>query len=113
MPHPVNIRESDCDLYCGRGPNGNVANVGERGWLGNPIKKNQRCPVCGDVHSGHGSTLECYEAYLRHRLDTDDRFQEAFLSEIDEDTRLGCFCYPDPCHTEVIANVWREFTLMT
>jgi hypothetical protein len=113
MPHPVNIKNSDCDLYCGRSPNGGVANIGDRGWLGNPIKKGQRCPICGDTHYGNGSTLGCYEDYLRNRLDTDDAFREAFLSKIDEDTRLGCFCKPKPCHTDVIANVWREMQRFT
>lgn len=110
MPTPVNVRKSEADLYCGRG-NGSVPSTpGERGWLGNPVKTGKRCDVCGEVHREPGSTLECYRTYLERRLEEDPAFKEAFLTEIDEDTRLGCFCAPDPCHTDVIAEVWEDLT---
>jgi DNA polymerase elongation subunit (family B) len=108
-PESVNVFDEEYDLYCGRNDNGEVGHhPGDEGWLGNPVKEGEECPVCGDVHEGKGSTLGCYEEYLRGRLEKDGNFRKAFFEKIDEDTRLGCFCPPDPCHTDVIAKVWRE-----
>lgn len=109
MPQPVNIKRDDCDLYCGRNDDGDVPDEpGEPGWLGNPIARGRTCPVCSDTHTEAGSTLECYEDYLRRRLAYDGGFRKQFYRKIAEDTRLGCFCKPDPCHTDVIAEVWEE-----
>jgi hypothetical protein len=108
MPYPTDLKNEAYDLYCGRGPNGTVPAPTERGWLGNPIKLGERCRVCGAVHQAAGSTLPCYEAYLRDRLSTDKEFREAFLSEIYASTRLGCFCKPGPCHTDIITHVWED-----
>jgi len=110
MPIPVNIKNEEYDLYCGRSPNGKIANPTKRGWLGNPVKKNQPCRMCGEVHSEPGSTLECFETYLRNRLQNDKEFRRAFLENIGEHTRLGCFCKPKPCHTDIINKLYIEIT---
>jgi DNA polymerase elongation subunit (family B) len=108
-PEPVNVFDDEYDLYCGRNDDGEVAPTpGDPGWLGNPIERGVECPVCGKHHDHQGSTLRCYEKYLRKRIRDDEEFRNAFLEAIDEETRLGCFCKPDPCHTDVIADVWQD-----
>lgn len=97
----------DADIYCGRSPEGSVAKPPEKGWLGNPVKKNQGCPRCEELHIGSGSTLDCFEDYLREKLKSDEIFSMYFDGAtemvIGEDVRLACFCDdPNTCHTSIL-----------
>jgi hypothetical protein len=94
------------DVYCGRGPDSAVRAPGKKGWLGNPIKKGQTCPVCSETHRKDGSTLECYRQYLRRRVRTSEPFIQG-LKDVYYRTREGaalvCFCHdPARCHTSVL-----------
>lgn len=101
MTSNCNIKVEKADVYCGRGNLGEVPwSVGERGWLGNPSIINCKCFVCGEVHKDGGSTLPCYEQYLKNRLEVDVQFKDAFYKL--KDKKLGCFCKPKPCHTDVM-----------
>ena len=93
----VNLRKSKYDVYIGR------QGKGLSGVFGNPVKVNEKCFVCGIVHTTGGSTLECYEAYLLIRLEEDSEFKEAFLNL--KGKTLGCFCKPHPCHGDVIVKI--------
>lgn len=95
------------DVYCGRGYNGLIPiSPGQYGWLGNPIKKGIKCPECREIHQTGGSTLSCYEVYLRSRLSADQVFAKHFDNLLGK--VLGCFCIPAPCHTTVILKVLEE-----
>jgi hypothetical protein len=85
----VNVRTAGYDVYIGRG-----------GPWGNPIRLGRVCPVCGQTHTVRGSTLPCYEAYLRNRLAQDAPFRDQFSSL--EGKTLGCYCSPAPCHGEIM-----------
>lgn len=95
------------DIYCGRGKNGLIPITPKQyGWLGNPIKKGLTCPECNEIHETGGSTLKCYEVYLRSRLAADKSFALAFDSVYGK--VLGCFCPPAPCHTDIIIKILGE-----
>lgn len=104
----VNLKTHDpYDVYCGRGNRGLIPlTPKEYGWLGNPIKRFSKCPECDKIHETNGSTLACYEVYLRDRLEKDIPFSQAF-DELYGKT-LACFCPPAPCHTDIIIKLLAE-----
>lgn len=103
MTTVVNVRRHQYDVYCGRGRAGaNMLNtpLGERGWLGNPV----RLPLLGD-------SLFRFEQLFLARLERDPDFRAAVLAL--RARRLACFCVPEPwtpadggqivCHAQLIA----------
>jgi hypothetical protein len=95
-----NIKFEKADVYCGRGNVGAVPrNIGEKGWLGNPYVIGNTCYRCKQIHKDGGSTLICYEEYLKERLEQPE-FVEA-LKQL-KGKKLGCFCKPKPCHTDIL-----------
>ncbi len=97
----VNLRKSSYTVYIGR------AGHGHDGYWGNPVKLNTRCSICSEIHETRGSTLDCYEVYLRNKLQTSNAFKRKFFS-LDINDVLGCFCRPDVCHGDVMIKVWKE-----
>lgn len=84
----VNIRFSVYDIYIGR------AGHGKDGYFGNPFRlKNSE---------QRGATIERYRNYFHNRMQTDAEFSRRIL-ELKGKT-LGCFCKPEACHGDVIAN---------
>lgn len=81
----VNIRLDPYDVYIGRPGRG-----GSGEW-GNPIQVGKICQACGELHSGGGSTIPCYQRYLHKRLQ-DPHFRARLLTL--EGKVLGCFCAP-------------------
>lgn len=93
----VHVRTPDAKgaAYCGRGPNGrHMAStpIGKRGWLGNPF-------VVG--LNGVADAIAAFRVAFSRRVDSDPRFREAVLEL--RGRRLACFCHPEPCHADVIA----------
>jgi hypothetical protein len=92
----VNLRREEYDVYIGRGKNGNAhienAEVGERGWLGNPYTVED---------FGRQNSIQKFRDAFSDRLEADDAFREA-VRDLDGKT-LGCFCKPKDCHGDVIA----------
>ena len=85
--------------------------------FGNPVAVGKRCPVCNQTHDSKGSTLPCYEIYLRARLENDEKFAEKFWA-LDGKT-LVCFCAPgggfvggesETCHGQVMARILSQAT---
>ncbi len=97
----VNLRNEKYTVYIGR------AGKGLDGYWGNPVKLNEECCVCHQRHEDRGSTLPCYEQYLRNRLQSSMSFRQMFMSLAENDV-LGCFCKPDACHGDVMVKVWTE-----
>lgn len=87
-------------VYIGR------SGKGFKGPFGNPIRLETVCPVCDEKHYFPGETFDCYEKYLRNRLDTNPKFKAQFL--VLKGKILVCFCKPKPCHGEVILKVLNE-----
>ena len=83
----VNIKTCDYDVYIGRAGNG------EDGYFGNPFRLRPGEP--------RGSTIAKYREYFYDRLESDSEFRTRILAL--KGKRLGCFCKPNSCHGDVIA----------
>ena len=92
----VNLHHHAFDVYIGR------AGKGFEGLFGNPCRAGAVCPECSERHADGDSTLLCFERYFLRRVEHDTLFREAVLSL--RGKTLGCFCFPRPCHGNVIAN---------
>lgn len=92
--------QDDCDVYAGRGRNGNrfgSAEIGEHGWLGNPYRADEY---------GRERCIEKFRNVFERRLSDDKKFREAIRELAGK--RLGCWCQrldedSPACHAEVIA----------
>lgn len=51
--------------------------------------------------------LEKYEEYIRDKLDSDDRLVKKLLKL--EGKVLGCWCYPEKCHGNVLIKLIKEY----
>lgn len=83
----VNLYKEPFDIYIGR------AGKGQDGYFGNPVKL-----IKGEER---GATIERYKEYFYKRLDEDKEFKERIESL--KGKTLGCFCKPQACHGDVIA----------
>lgn len=92
----VNLNNSEYDVYIGR------AGKGLDGYFGNPIVRGQECCVCGDKHFDNESIVACYRERFYRMIEEDEVFAER-ISQL-KGKRLGCFCKPDHCHGDVIAD---------
>ena len=86
MTTVVNKRLKSYDVYIGRSP-------GPRGVFGNPY-------VIGRDGTRE-EVLEKFRKYFLHRVDVDDDFRVQVLAL--RGKTLGCFCKPEACHGDVIA----------
>ena len=99
---PVCLRHEAFDVYIGREGHG----FDPAPW-GNPVRLGRTCPVCTHTHWERGSTLSCYEHWLRGRVAVEPAFREAVGGLYG--LRLGCFCPPGrPCHGLILAEVAAE-----
>lgn len=109
-----NIKFEKADVYCGRGQGAfwNPMNcpIGIKGWLGNPVALGKTCPVCGNIHNDAGNTLICYESYLLECLTNYPGFNKAFYEL--KGKKLGCFCKPSPCHTDIMIKYLDELPVV-
>lgn len=98
------IHKEKPDVYCGRGKgvfkDPIKCGKNDEGYFGNPVVLGSECIVCKEYHMSSGSTLKCYEIYLRDRLKNNAIFRNEFLKL--KGKKLGCFCKPNPCHTDVM-----------
>lgn len=77
----VNVRQEQCDVYCGRG-----------GPFGNPF-----------VIGRDGTRTEVIEKYRQYFYSDRAQSLRALVSRtIRKGQRLGCFCKPLPCHCDVL-----------
>jgi hypothetical protein len=87
MTKAVNLRCSGYDVYIGR------AGKSQDGYFGNPFRLR--------ASEERGATIERYRKYFHNRMETDPEFKRR-VHELKGKT-LGCFCKPNPCHGDVIA----------
>ncbi|AUG88509.1 hypothetical protein PQC39_gp145 [Vibrio phage Vp_R1] len=88
LPTVVNKYKEDYDIYIGRGS-----------FWGNPY------PI--DEDNPRGSTIERYRDHLRDLYRKD---KVTFMNELIKlnGKKLGCFCKPQPCHGDVIVDVFSK-----
>lgn len=89
----VNLYKEPYTVYIGR------AGKGKDGYFGNPIPLKSGEP--------RGSTIEKYKEYFNERILNDEIFKQRILSLRDE--TLGCFCKPNACHGDVIAEYVNNY----
>lgn len=83
----INLRSGQpYDQYIGR------AGHGQDGYFGNPFK----------VHLNRGETLGYYREYFYNRLKTDPEFKQR-IHQL-KGKVLACFCKPNACHGDIIAD---------
>jgi hypothetical protein len=73
----VNLRRSEYDVYIGRGSK----------W-GNPFRIG--------VHGSRDEVIAIYREYVQRMHDLMNSLHEL------KGKRLGCYCYPLPCHGDVL-----------
>jgi hypothetical protein len=84
----VNLYKEPYDIYIGR------PGKGVSGYFGNPIPLRP-----GD---SRGSTLDRFREYFFTRLEQDPEFKAHIMTL--KGKTLGCFCHPNPCHGDIIAD---------
>jgi len=89
------------EVYIGR------AGHGFPGYFGNPVKRDEPCPVCGEVHKNIKLILACFETYARERIRTDAVFRKKVKCLYGK--KLMCFCWPKKrCHGEIYIKLTEE-----
>lgn len=106
--HIVNINTEDCSnkpnyYYCGRSKTWNP--------LCNPFTFNgKRSSLAKLSFKTREEAIEAFREYFKQAYNTPgfedltNKFNEIYEHyKNNEDIYLGCYCYPLPCHTQVIA----------
>lgn len=92
----VNLRREPYDVYIGR------PGKGQPGPWGNPFRL--------ESSDQRGATLERYRQWLQRQI-AGGKISKPALAEL-SGKRLGCFCKPQPCHGDILAEAadqaWRE-----
>ncbi len=94
--YPRDVHEADGYVYIGRADQGTIhmgnCSPGVMGWLGNPYTVDQH---------GRDRCIELFRRDFYDRLRRDDWFRRSVLALSGK--KLVCWCKPDPCHGDVIA----------
>ena len=93
MTTVVNIYKDRYDQYIGR------SGKGQDGYFGNPFSNKTR-----------RENIEDFEVYFFNRIKKDPEFKRRVLEL--KDKKLGCFCKPQACHGDVIANYLNNETIL-
>lgn len=73
---------------------------------GNPYPLGEVCTRCGQLHEKRGSTIPCFEAYLKERLAENPNFIEPLRGAT---LRChGCRLDAETCHVRVYERVLAE-----
>lgn len=91
----VNVKKKECDVYIGRRmPNVKFkAKSGHDGYFGNPYRLE-------DYGGNREDCIRDFRNYFFSRLAQDKEFFQRVHTL--KDKILGCWCWPDVCHGEVI-----------
>lgn len=84
----VNLRNESFDQYIGR------AGRGHDGYFGNPFEIGK--------HGTREQVIERYREYFEDRICRDEEFERRVHALAGK--TLGCFCKPQSCHGDVIAD---------
>ncbi len=94
----VHCRKEPYDVYIGRPGSKPSSAFGTsyRQIFGNPFTVRDH---------GRAGCIERFKTYFLDRVATDAKFREEVLKL--KGKRLGCFCKPDACHGDIIAD-WLD-----
>lgn len=91
----VNVRTDEFDIYIGRAVNrAKHARCHRASVWSNPFKPG---------NDGRQGCVDRYRAYISERLEAEPALR-AELRAL-RGKRLGCWCEPDPCHKDVLAEL--------
>jgi hypothetical protein len=90
----VNLRKEKYDVYMGR------AGKGQDGYFGNPHPVGGLCVLCKTTHD-RKTSVEAFNRDFWERLRDDPEYKRRILEL--KGKALGCFCAPQACHCDVIA----------
>ncbi len=74
--------------------------VGRGTPLGNPYRITKK--------RSREEAINKYRGWLRERIHAKDKRVLAALERLNRDSKLVCWCAPEPCHADVIIEVWEE-----
>lgn len=94
----VNVRRSDFDIYIGRG---RCPKTGKTSVWGNPYSHNPWAAAKYLVDS-RTEAIKRYESYVRRSPELLARLPML------KGKRLGCWCYPLPCHGDILIKLIKE-----
>jgi hypothetical protein len=80
-------------VHCKREPYTHY--IGRPSVFGNPFVLERECE--------RDDILTYYNIYARRQGEVLDA-----IMALPEDAVLGCWCWPKPCHGEIIMEIWRE-----
>jgi hypothetical protein len=103
MCRVVNLHHKRYDVYIGR------AGKGEEGLLGNPIRKGERCFVCGKTHTKAGDTVPCFRTWFYSSDPEAKKLRARVQSKINVGMSLGCFCKDKDGNGACHGDVYAEF----
>lgn len=105
MTTVVNIKQSDFDIYIGRGKCPKTNELSE--W-GNPYTHiKDGITLAAYIVPSRKDAIEKHYWYLKNKLDTDKFLLERF--KLLSGKKLGCFCKPKSCHGDNIIRLLDEF----
>ena len=94
------------NYYIGRSKDGNI--------LANPFSFDaQKSSLAKLTFKTREEALEAYKEYFKRQYESDEYFKEV-IDEIyekykrGEDVYLQCFCAPEPCHGNIIADALQK-----
>jgi hypothetical protein len=96
MSKIVHCKKSLYDIYCGRGK---CPRTGKYYNLGNPYSHKEGTAARFKA-SSLDESINSFESYVKNRMENDKEFKDSI--ESCKDQVLGCWCYPNRCHCEVI-----------
>ena len=92
----INVKTGSCTHYCGR-KTSYKGNGVDYSILGNPFSEWQY---------GREGCIEMFRKYLNKEMRANSEVWQA-VADLPEDAKLGCFCYPQKCHCDVIVRAWQ------
>ncbi len=105
MTTVVNIKNSDYDIYIGRG---RCQKTNELSEWGNPFTHiKDGITLASYVVPTRKEAIDSHYTYLRNKLLTDKFLLEKL--KLLKGKRLGCFCKPKSCHGDNIIKLIDEF----
>lgn len=89
----ININSGEpYDIYIGR------AGRGEDGYFGNPFNSGSR-----------KEKIESFRQYAVNRINEDKEYREKVKNLYGK--RLGCFCKPQACHGDILAELAKQIKI--
>lgn len=102
----THIKTREHTVYIGR-TGGGLMHAANSNGFGNPHPVGY-CTICRKTHA-RGEALEAFRQWL-HSGAPEAKACLLRIKALPRDAVLGCFCHPQACHGDVIAEAWRTLS---